>query len=63
MTKDALLALAQSLGLESPRIIPFRPRKGDAVFNLHHGPANDRKTIAINPRATEAQARAAIEST
>lgn len=62
MTKDTLLALAASLGLQSPRIILFKPRKGDTVLNLHHGPANDRKTISIEPKATEAQARAAIEA-
>src|SRR5262245_14708006 len=61
MTKEKLAELAIAAGLENPRVIPFKALKSPLRFHLHHGPADDRRTIRVDPKATEAEAQKLIQ--
>lgn len=61
MTRPEAIALAQSAGLQSPRIMPHKARDGKVSWNLFHGPEIERKVIVIPANVDKKRLQQAVE--
>jgi hypothetical protein len=61
MTRPEAVTLAESQGLQSPRIIPHKGKGGEIAWHLKHGPNEDRKAIVLPVNVSAAALKKAIE--